>query len=354
MNKPQIIVHAEQSLNYTVFDTKWIPCSPKIIVLGSNPAGTGAFQIYELGNGSLNLIKEEHKGKSLKCGTFGASSMQQRNFATGDFSGKMQIWNLERLSVPVYSVSAHDEIINAIDGVGGLGIGKGAPEIVTGSRDGTVKLWDPRQRDVPVAKMEPSSEESKRDCWTVAFGNAYHQNERCICAGYDNGDVKLFDLRTMSVKWETNIKNGVCCVEFDRKDIQMNKLVVSSLESKFRVYNVKTLHPKKGYPHLQERAHKSTVWLVRHLPQNRDIFMTTGGNGSLYLWKYIYPEKLTVRDSDDMEMGVIGNLTQCQNMIVAQQPITGFDWNPDKQGLAVCSSFDQAVRVVIVTKLNTL
>lgn len=38
--------------------------------------------------------------------------------------------------VPVYSVKAHKEIVNSIDGVGGLGIGDGAPEIVTGSRDG--------------------------------------------------------------------------------------------------------------------------------------------------------------------------------------------------------------------------
>lgn len=33
-------------------------------------------------------------------------------------------------------MKAHKEIINSIDGVGGLGIGEGAPEIVTGSRDG--------------------------------------------------------------------------------------------------------------------------------------------------------------------------------------------------------------------------
>ncbi len=38
----------------------------------------------------------------------------------------------------MYSTKAHDSIINAIDGIGGLGIGGGAPEIVTGSRDGTV------------------------------------------------------------------------------------------------------------------------------------------------------------------------------------------------------------------------
>lgn len=33
-------------------------------------------------------------------------------------------------------MKAHSQIVNAIDGVGGLGIGEGAPEIVTGSRDG--------------------------------------------------------------------------------------------------------------------------------------------------------------------------------------------------------------------------
>lgn len=44
--------------------------------------------------------------------------------------------NLENTDMPVYSVKAHSQIVNAIDGVGGLGIGEGAPEIVTGSRDG--------------------------------------------------------------------------------------------------------------------------------------------------------------------------------------------------------------------------
>ena len=44
--------------------------------------------------------------------------------------------NLENTERPVYSVKAHSQIVNAIDGVGGLGIGEGAPEIVTGSRDG--------------------------------------------------------------------------------------------------------------------------------------------------------------------------------------------------------------------------
>lgn len=36
----------------------------------------------------------------------------------------------------MYFVYGYKEIINIIDGVGGLGIGEGVLEIVTGSRDG--------------------------------------------------------------------------------------------------------------------------------------------------------------------------------------------------------------------------
>ena len=55
-----------------------------------------------------------------------------------------------------------------------------------------------------------------RDCWAVAMGNSYNDAERCVLAGYDNGDVKMFDLRTNTVRWEGNVRNGVCGVHFDR------------------------------------------------------------------------------------------------------------------------------------------
>lgn len=57
--------------------------------------------------------------------------------------------------------------------------------------------------------MHPAVGETKRDCWTVAFGNSFNDAERIVIAGYDNGDLKMFDLRTMSLRWECNLKNGV-------------------------------------------------------------------------------------------------------------------------------------------------
>jgi hypothetical protein len=146
---------------------------------------------------------------------------------------------------------------------------------------------------------------SYRDCWCVAFGNSFNDDERCVLAGYDNGDVKLFDLRTnkvcnkqglllyrsslwlwlslaialqntvggeaiylgwqgcvgtalttgsehmqaglllLQLRWETNVKNGVCGVAFDRRDIPMNKFMVTCLESVFHVYDARTQNPSK-------------------------------------------------------------------------------------------------------------
>lgn len=88
----------------------------------------------------------------------------------------------------------------------------------------------------------------------------------CIAAGYDNGDLKIFDLKTNCLRWDTNLKNGICGLEFDRPDINMNKLVATTLESKFHVFDLKTYHPSSGYTSLDEMAHKSTIWGVKHLP----------------------------------------------------------------------------------------
>eukprot|EP00968_Pinguiococcus_pyrenoidosus_P029342 scaffold8507_cov277-Pinguiococcus_pyrenoidosus.AAC.3 len=71
----------------------------------------------------------------------------------------------------VFKAQAHSGIVNCMDAIGGMGIGYGAPEIVTGGRDGCVRVWDPRVPE-PVVSLEPE-EELGRDCWTVSFGTAF-------------------------------------------------------------------------------------------------------------------------------------------------------------------------------------
>lgn len=204
--------------------------------------------------------------------------------------------------------------------------------------------------------LEPTLAEGeiKPDCWTVAFGNSYNNEERCIAAGYDNGDLKLFDLRANSLRWDTNLMNGVCHIEFDRKDIKMNKLVATTLEGTLQVFDMRTYHIENGYTVLKQKQTKntSTLWGARHLPQNRDIFCTLGGDGVLSLYQYKYPQQRVIKDADGRDKGVVGSLELLNDRNLSTQPVCSFDWHPDKLGLAVMACLDQTCKVAIVTKLN--
>lgn len=135
-------------------------------------------QVYELTGNSVVLKSEMEKPVAFKCSTMGASSLSSKRVATGDFKGRLCLWDIENLKNPVYSVQAHDDIINTMDGAGGIGVENGQPEIVTGSRDGFVKVWDVRVADQPVLCISPAQGERKRDTWAVAFGKLEILNVR--------------------------------------------------------------------------------------------------------------------------------------------------------------------------------
>ncbi len=47
-------------------------------------------------------------------------------------------------------------------------------------------------------------------------------------------------------------------------------------------------------PTASQVGRDATLWAPRHLPQNRDVFMVTGGDGSLLLHRYRYPDQRCV------------------------------------------------------------
>lgn len=69
---------------------------------------------------------------------------------------------------------------------------------------------------------------------------------------------------------------------------------------------MRTFNSTNGYASLTEQAQKATLWGVKHTPQNRDLYVTLGGDGSLNLYKYFYPAQRSVKDNDGNERGVMG------------------------------------------------
>ena len=89
--------------------------------------------VYELSKGELKsaLELEAATPHGIKCATFGASRLEERHIAIGDYGGTLRLCDLERAvgntnkssddTVPsIFSAQAHSGIINAIDGIGGL------------------------------------------------------------------------------------------------------------------------------------------------------------------------------------------------------------------------------------------
>ena len=97
----------------------------------------------------------------------------------------------------------------------------------------------------------------------------------------------MYDLKTGTVRSEVNVSNGVCSVEFDRKDISMNKFVATCLESQFVIFDGRTYNASDGFASLTcYTKQKTTVWAIRHLPQDRDVMAILLGDGTVGLHEY--------------------------------------------------------------------
>ncbi len=133
----------------------------------------------------------------------------------------------------------------------------------------------------------------------------------------------------------------------------MNKLVATTLEGTVQLFDLRTLHTEQGFACLKHKVNNaSTMWGAKHLPQNRDIFATLGGDGNLSIFHYKYPAQRSIKDADGKDKGVVGTLELLNDRIVSTQPICSFDWHPEKNGLAVMACLDQTCKVAIVTKLH--
>ena len=69
-----------------------------------------------------------------------AAVLVDRRLAAGEFGGRLFSYDFEERS-EVWGLRGHD-VVNCIDGAGGWG--SGAAEMVTGGREGSVKVWDVR------------------------------------------------------------------------------------------------------------------------------------------------------------------------------------------------------------------
>ena len=327
---PKIKLLLSKSLNYIPFDIHWLPYSTKLVSIGESFDSKGILQIYNLNLGKLSIESEYIQNYPSKCCTFGISSFSSRDLALGDFDGNLSVIDLEKGEFNYEIKKAHKGIIQSIDGLG-IKNNQGPPEIVTGGKDGLVKLWDLRS-DKPCMLLEPKDiKKNFPECWTVRFCDCGFNKK--VGIGYDNGDIKIYDLRMDKIFFGENLKKGVCNIEFDKKNIPINKMIVTTLDSKFYLYDFTNYfqNQKKLYDEVN-----TTIWGAKFLPQKRDMFVSLGGDGNLNLYKY--DKKDFLNNSND-------KLNMLSSNYICSRPIIGFDWHLIKNGLACLVSLDNSIKI---------
>ncbi|KAF8930520.1 hypothetical protein BGZ47_000504 [Haplosporangium gracile] len=390
--KAKVTQVASKPIPFTAFQALWVPGTTRICALGSNDSGFGIIQLYNLTSNPsspsslkkpttatstsaptkqqrprLVLQSETEKKIQFKSGTFRASprSSTLPHLLTGDFEGHVGLWDLSRAEVPVWIFRAHEDVVNCMDGVGSR---TGRPEFVTGGRDGAVKLWDMRQdhkatgatgSGAGVALGKPLSTMASlkkqvdgHDVWCVNMGVGQgNDDEILVVAGYDNGDLRVMDLRMGQAVFETNLQHGICSVELSPRRQGTNSrsfssLVATTLEGSMHVFDLAdgqlsqfkatSASAESNTTAMMEEVvavqsgDDSTLWQVRHVPQRPDIFAVTDGGGYLHLYEHGDEKTLT------KPLG---------SHKLAEQGILSLEFNEDLEGLFVGCDLDNTLRV---------
>ncbi len=170
----------------------------------------------------------------------------------------------------------------------------------------------------------------------------------------------LWDPQKNAVRWQQHLirSGGICSVSYARGPSSPSlrgRLLVATVEDHISLIPLKLLSDftqgrqrevkwhsmeakktEKGHDQ-DNTTTTTTIWGGHFCPHNSELFMTTGGNGTLDLFRTINGD----HDSITVE--------RASKSSMSDGPIVSFDWNEHKEGLFAFVSLDNTVQAGFIS-----
>ncbi|EGG24834.1 hypothetical protein DFA_03079 [Cavenderia fasciculata] len=323
---------------YSPFDVKWVPFSSSVLTVGHSK-DKGDIRIYRMSDidttnqssNTLSLQNESRFENKIRCCSFFDSKNQSNRgyFVCGDFAGHLSIWNIDRMDSPITTIpNAHIGSVNAID-CGGNSNSQSSSElsysIATGGRDGKVALWDSRSSFKSVSSTHSFSHnisQGKLDCWSVSlFGSN-------IIAGYENGDINVYDIKTNRLVSSTNFGFGVSSVNVNERQ-GLDNIMIGGNESQLLFGSTSNDGIIKKTKEIKGDGICKFVWSARYSPHNPSIFSIAGNDGTVTMYD-------NYKKMDQVKLG--------------EMPIIALDYNKDFPNLIATVALNRLISILISPK----
>lgn len=126
----------------------------------------------------------------------------------------------------------------------------------------------------------------------MVVGNAHSVDDRSVCAGYENGDISLFDLRKVSMLWNKNMpKTGICSVAFDSPEKPRGNIFWTGLNGAHGVLSTHQtttqVGPVEAVPVKDKPA--VTIWRGKPSPHNPGLLGETDLEGNFRILRRFLP-----------------------------------------------------------------
>ncbi|KAM9950843.1 hypothetical protein ACTFIT_008841 [Dictyostelium discoideum] len=335
--------YVTKKLTSQPYSCQWIPTSCSVVTVGKKTSGgisKGDIKIHQLefddtsGDPKLNLVYENEFTNPFRCLSFfkQANQLQQqdnRKFITGDFNGQISEWDSDICDIPIWGVKgAHQGSISAIDAYADN-------LVVCGGKDGTIKVYDTRikpnsandnngNNSSPISTFEQTN---KSNCWSICT------NDNNIIAGFENGDLNIYNLKTNSIQSTTKLNGGICSIDSNDRSNILNQFLITTNKSFISIasFNNNNNNNIEFKDYEINKEPNQTIWSGIYSPWNKkdneNIFTIAQGDGSVSMYR------------DDCKL--------IDKVLVSDLPILSLDYSKDRKGLLCCISLKKQLSILI-------